>query len=185
MAAVREYGTPLVDDPGRLDGVAGLSVDETAFLAANGKHHTEFVTGMIDVTRSRLLDVAPGRSGPVLCQWISAPHPFDPHQRHRPASHRQIRTYVGRRSCSRACTPQPRQKSVEAVVSTACSSSPSCCDTASRTKPSNPSIAVAALTSSCTWGLLESCPHTTNREAPGPFPGSGRSSCHHRATTLH
>jgi hypothetical protein len=31
---------------------------------------------------------------------------------------------------------------------------------------------------------LDSCPHTTNREAPGPFPGSGRSSCHHRVTTL-
>ena len=102
----------------------------------------------------------------------------------RPAAGRS-RTHVGRRSCSRACTPQPRQKSSRAVVSTACSSSPFCCDTASRTNPSNPSIAVAALTSSCTWGLLDSCPHTTNREAPGPFPGSGRSSCHHRVTTLH
>ena len=34
------------------------------------------------------------------------------------------RTYVGRRSCSRACTPQLRQKSTVVVVSTACSSSP-------------------------------------------------------------
>jgi transposase len=72
MAAVREYGTPLVDDPARLDGVSALGVDETAFLAANGKHHTEFVTGMVDVTASRLLDVVQGRSGTVLCQWISA-----------------------------------------------------------------------------------------------------------------
>jgi hypothetical protein len=47
-------------------------VDETAFLAANGKHHTEFITGMVDVTVARLLDVVPGRSGTVLCQWISA-----------------------------------------------------------------------------------------------------------------
>jgi transposase len=34
MAAVREYGRPLVDDPGRLAGVHTLGVDETAFLAA-------------------------------------------------------------------------------------------------------------------------------------------------------
>lgn len=36
MAAVREYGRPLVDDPHRLDGVPALGVDETALLAANG-----------------------------------------------------------------------------------------------------------------------------------------------------
>jgi transposase len=77
MAAVVEYGSPLVDDPARLDAVTALGVDETAFLAANGKHHTEFVTGMVDVTGSRLLDVVRGRSGTVLCQWISAqPQPW-------------------------------------------------------------------------------------------------------------
>jgi hypothetical protein len=32
-AAVREYGRPLVDAPGRLSGVDTLGVDETAFLA--------------------------------------------------------------------------------------------------------------------------------------------------------
>ena len=34
MAAVRDYGQPLVDDPSRLDGVHTLGVDETAFLSA-------------------------------------------------------------------------------------------------------------------------------------------------------
>lgn len=72
MAAVVDYGTPLVDDPARLAEVSALGVDETAFLAANGKHHTEFVTGMVNVTGSRLLDVVQGRSGTVLCQWINA-----------------------------------------------------------------------------------------------------------------
>ena len=77
MAAVVEYGTPLVDDRSRLEGVEALGVDETAFLAANGKHHTEFITGMVDVTASRLLDVVAGRSGTVLCQWIGAqPQPW-------------------------------------------------------------------------------------------------------------
>ncbi len=77
MAAVVEYGTPLVDDPDRLEGVTAIGVDETAFLAANSKRHTQFVTGMVDVTASRLLDVVPGRSGTVLCPWISAqPQPW-------------------------------------------------------------------------------------------------------------
>jgi transposase len=75
MAAVVEYGTPLVDDPARLDGVSALGVDETAFLAANGRHHTQLVTGMVDVTASRLLDVVQGRSGTVLCHWITAQPP--------------------------------------------------------------------------------------------------------------
>ena len=72
MAAVVGYGTPLVDDPARMQGVEALGVDETAFLAANGRHHTEFVTGMVDVTGSRLLDVVRGRSGTVLSEWIAA-----------------------------------------------------------------------------------------------------------------
>jgi len=77
MAAVVEYGTPRVDDPARLAGVQALGVDETAFLAANGRHHTQFVTGMVDLSAARLLDVVPGRSGTVLSQWIAAqPQPW-------------------------------------------------------------------------------------------------------------
>ena len=72
MAAVTEYGTPLVDDPARMEGVDAVGVDETAFLAANAKHPTQFVTGVVDVRRPRLLDVVPGRSGAVLAQWIRA-----------------------------------------------------------------------------------------------------------------
>jgi len=45
-----EYGTPLVDDPARLDGVRRLGVDETAFLAANALRSTRFVTGVVDLT---------------------------------------------------------------------------------------------------------------------------------------
>jgi transposase len=72
MDAVRAFGQPLVDDPDRLAGVSTLGVDETAFLGANWRHHTQFVTGMVDVTAARLLDVVPGRSGTVLSQWIAA-----------------------------------------------------------------------------------------------------------------
>jgi hypothetical protein len=74
MRAVAEHGTPLVDDPARLEGVAALGVDETAFLAATSSHGTEFATGLVDLTRTdgpaRLLDVVPGRSGAVLSSWL-------------------------------------------------------------------------------------------------------------------
>src|SRR5215218_279629 len=72
MAAVRQHGTPLVDDPARLEGVTGLGVDETAFLRANAQHPTTYVTGMVDVRAARLLDVVLGRSGTVLAQWVRA-----------------------------------------------------------------------------------------------------------------
>jgi transposase len=73
MRAVRDHGRPLVDDPARLDEVKVIGVDETAFLAATSRHHTEFVTGIVDLTGSpRLLDVVPGRSGKALSDWVSS-----------------------------------------------------------------------------------------------------------------
>lgn len=64
MTAVREHGTPLVNDPDRrLDAVAALGVDETAFLAANAAHPTVFVTGIVDISAPRPLDVVEGRGG--------------------------------------------------------------------------------------------------------------------------
>ncbi len=73
MAAVREYGTPLVDDPERMQGVQTIGVDETAFQAANARRSTTFATGIVDLTgrRARLLDVVPGRSAKALSCWIS------------------------------------------------------------------------------------------------------------------
>jgi transposase len=72
MAAVREYGRPLVDDPARLFGVHTLGVDETAFLAATPTSGTVFATGIVALNgRARLLDVVEGRSGSALCDWIS------------------------------------------------------------------------------------------------------------------
>jgi transposase len=72
MAAVREYGEPLVDDPARLAGVHMLGVDETAFLAATPNSGTVFATGIVALNgRARLLDVVQGRSGNALCDWVS------------------------------------------------------------------------------------------------------------------
>lgn len=77
MRAVREYGTPLIEDPSRLDGVTSIGVDETSFLAANRLHHTEFITGIVALPgpgrpRAQLLDVMAGRTKAVVSQWISA-----------------------------------------------------------------------------------------------------------------
>jgi transposase len=51
MGAVRERGTPLIEDPQRLAGVEALGVDETVFTAATACQATSFVTGIVDLTR--------------------------------------------------------------------------------------------------------------------------------------
>jgi transposase len=77
MAAVLEYGRPLVDDPARLAGVRTLGVDETAFLGAGPRRSTTFVTGIVDLTgeTARLLDVVPGRSAKALSGWVNQRSP--------------------------------------------------------------------------------------------------------------
>lgn len=73
MAAVREYGQPLVDDPDRTADAEAIGVDETAFLAATAASHTQFVTGIVALTKpARLLDVVPGRTASALSGWVSA-----------------------------------------------------------------------------------------------------------------
>jgi transposase len=80
MRAVREYGTPLVDDPARLAGVAAVGVDETAFLAAGPCSSTQFVTGIVALPGpgrpcAHLLDVVPGRTRAAVQQWFSGCDP--------------------------------------------------------------------------------------------------------------
>lgn len=73
MAAVREYGYPLVNDPARMAGVSVLGVDETAFQGAGPRRSTSFVTGIVDLSgpTARLLDVVPGRSATALARWVN------------------------------------------------------------------------------------------------------------------
>jgi transposase len=70
MAAVREHGTRLVDDPERLGASSALGLDETSFLRAGPKHPTVMITGFVDLDRHQLLDVAEGRSGQVVRDWL-------------------------------------------------------------------------------------------------------------------
>jgi transposase len=72
MRAVTDHGTPLVDDPARLDGVAALGLDETSFLKATRVAPTRWVTGLVDLERGRLLDVVADRTRAAVDGWLGA-----------------------------------------------------------------------------------------------------------------
>lgn len=74
MRAVRQFGQPRVEDPGRLDGVRGVGVDEHVWQHARRQRRTGFATGITDLTPGRpprLLDVVPGRTGKVYADWLA------------------------------------------------------------------------------------------------------------------
>jgi transposase len=68
--AVEEFGRPLVDDPARVGDVAQLGVDETSYKAATPTQATVFATGMIDLQRSRVIDLIEGRAAADLRKWL-------------------------------------------------------------------------------------------------------------------
>lgn len=69
MAAVRDHGEPMVDDPGRLAGTAALGLDEVAFLRASATGHTVLATNFVNLARGRL-DVVPGRGVKGVHDWL-------------------------------------------------------------------------------------------------------------------
>ena len=71
MRAVIDYGTPLIEDPARLAGVTALGMDETAWLRANGRHPTLFVSGLVDTATGRLLDVVTDRTIRAVTTWLA------------------------------------------------------------------------------------------------------------------
>ena len=70
MAAVREHGEPLVDDPDRVGEVRALGVDETTWLAANAQRPTRYATGLVDLEARVVIDVIPGNTGKILGSWL-------------------------------------------------------------------------------------------------------------------
>jgi transposase len=75
MRAVAEHGRPLVEDPGRLDGVAALGLDETSFLKATRVAPTRYVTGLVDLEGGRLLEVVADRTRAAVAGWLGARSP--------------------------------------------------------------------------------------------------------------
>ena len=72
MRAVRDHGSPLVDDAARLEGVATLGLDETTFLKATQVAPTRYVTGLVDLEGGRLLDVVADRTRAAVDDWLGA-----------------------------------------------------------------------------------------------------------------
>jgi len=72
MAAVRDHGRPRIDHLSRLRLPSAIGLDETSFLAANGRHPTLLVTGFVDLDRHRLIDVIPVRSATAVSTWLRA-----------------------------------------------------------------------------------------------------------------
>jgi transposase len=72
MRAVADHGTPLVDDPTRLEDVAALGLDETSFLKATRRAPTRYVTGLVDLEGGRLLDVVADRTRAAVHSWLDA-----------------------------------------------------------------------------------------------------------------
>jgi transposase len=70
MGTVIEHGVPLVDDPDRLGAPTALGLDETSFLRASPTRRRVMITGFVDLDRHLLLDVAEGRSGQVVRDWL-------------------------------------------------------------------------------------------------------------------
>jgi transposase len=80
MDCVRRHGEPLVEDPGRIDDVDALGIDEHKMLSANGEHHTLYVTCFVDVARGILLDIVRGRNADDVAYWLSQGPPAWRHQ---------------------------------------------------------------------------------------------------------
>jgi hypothetical protein len=75
MAAVIEYGTPLVEDPGRVGPVTQLGVDETYWLPATPLHPTLYATGLVDLDRRILIDMVEGNAAADLRKWSARQDP--------------------------------------------------------------------------------------------------------------
>ena len=70
MGAVKDHGTPRVDDAHRLYRVRALGVDEHKMLAAGPRRPSVFATQLVELDRGRLLDVVPGRSAKSVGTWL-------------------------------------------------------------------------------------------------------------------
>ena len=73
MDAVVAYGTPLIEDPGRIGKVTALGLDETLFVRTGAFKQRAWVTSIVDVTSpAQLLDVVPGRTAKAPSAWLDA-----------------------------------------------------------------------------------------------------------------
>lgn len=73
MDAVVAYGTPLIEDPGRIGTVTALGLDETLFVRTGAFKRRSWVTSIVDVSApAKLLDVVEGRTAKAPTDWLEA-----------------------------------------------------------------------------------------------------------------
>jgi transposase len=71
MDAVELYGTALMEDPDRIVGVRAIGVDETKWLAARATEPTRWVSAVVDVEASSVIDLLKGRNATDLTGWLA------------------------------------------------------------------------------------------------------------------
>lgn len=94
-AAVARIGSALVDDPGRVGPTAMVGFDETVMSPSSRRRRRRFVTAVVDVATSQVLDVFEGRDAKDLRAWMATMPPawlaavevvsVDPHEGYRSA----------------------------------------------------------------------------------------------------
>ena len=70
--AVLAYGEALVEDPERFGDVSSLGLDEHLMVRLGARRRVHFVTAIVDVQRSQLLDIVPDRKGDEPKAWLRA-----------------------------------------------------------------------------------------------------------------
>jgi transposase len=69
-SAVMAYGGALVDEEGRFGDVEALGLDETLFRRTGRFRRQEYSTQIVDVDRTQILDIVPGRGAAKPSEWI-------------------------------------------------------------------------------------------------------------------
>jgi transposase len=69
--SVVAYGEALIDDPDRFGAVQALGLDEVLFFRDGPYRRHEFSTQIVDVGRSQLLDIVPGRNSAGPMAWLA------------------------------------------------------------------------------------------------------------------
>jgi transposase len=71
MDAVNHHGRALIDDPNRVGKTVAVGFDEVLFCGEGKFKHRLWSTQVVDVARSQLLDVVPGRDAASCCRWFA------------------------------------------------------------------------------------------------------------------
>ncbi len=164
MDAVEEHGRPLVEDPERVGPVTTLGVDETSFLAANPRHSTIYVTGLVDLTAHKMIDMVEGNRAVDLRRWCAEQDPAwlaaittvatDLAESYAPASTRTSRTRRGSPIRSTWCGSRTDASTGSAAASR---TTPSATAAAARTRSTRSASCCSPAGNASTTGAATAC----------------------------